>query len=89
MLKVTDSAKKELSRIIKENAEDSSEGLRVDLNDENELGLILDQIKENDHIIKSKSGKAILLISPEIYEALASFKVDYSIEAGITINEVE
>jgi Fe-S cluster assembly iron-binding protein IscA len=79
MLTVTESAKEKLQEALEQQTSDPELAIRITTSgtDPNQLDMILDKMKENDQVIKNKSGNNLLLIGTDIAPALDGMVIDF------------
>ena len=65
MIEITDDAKKELKKILAENAEDPNMSLRLTMSEEGGLGLMIDEVMPDDNIVEYE-GTRVLVIEETI-----------------------
>lgn len=75
MIGVTDAAKKELKRILRQNTEDPEAVLRLTATPEGELGLIMDLVEEGDDVFKHE-GDNVLVVDKRLGDALTGMDMD-------------
>ena len=61
MIEVTDGARKELKKILTENAQEPNVVLRLTANEQGQLGLVMDNVAEGDKVIEYE-GTPVLVI---------------------------
>jgi Fe-S cluster assembly iron-binding protein IscA len=61
MIVVTDDAKKELKKMLTENAQDPNGVLRLTANEQGQLGLVMDNMMDGDKVIEFE-GSTVLVV---------------------------
>ncbi|RPJ64012.1 MAG: hypothetical protein EHM12_00825 [Dehalococcoidia bacterium] len=79
MIEITDEAKKELKKMLAENAADPSVLLRLAANEQGQLGLVMDKEEQGDSVVEYEGTKLMV-----IDEHLASHLEGISLEVEDT-----
>jgi Fe-S cluster assembly iron-binding protein IscA len=61
MIVITDDAKKELKKILTENAQDPNIVLRLTANEQGQLGLVMDNVTDGDNVIEYDGSKVLAI----------------------------
>jgi Fe-S cluster assembly iron-binding protein IscA len=61
MIEVTDEARKELKKILVENAQDPNLVLRLTANEQGQLGLVMDNFAEGDSVIEYEGSRVLVI----------------------------
>jgi Fe-S cluster assembly iron-binding protein IscA len=75
MIEVTNEARKELKKILTENAQDPNLVLRLIANEQGQLGLVMDNAAEDDKIIEYE-GMKVLVIEDHFASHLEGVKLE-------------
>ena len=79
MLTVTEIAKQKLQEALEQQTSDPELAIRITTSgtDPNQLDMILDKMKENDQVVKNKSGNNLLLIGTDLAPVLDGMVIDF------------
>jgi Fe-S cluster assembly iron-binding protein IscA len=61
MIEITDDARKELKKILAENAQDPKAVLRLTANEQGQLGLVMDSVMEGDTVIEYEGSNVLVI----------------------------
>ena len=75
MIGITDDAKKELKKLIAENAEDPNMSLRLTASEEGQLGLVMDTELPGDQVVEFE-GKKVLLVEEHLASHLGGISLE-------------
>lgn len=75
MINITDEAKKELKKMLSENAPDPSVVLRLTANEQGQLGLVMDKMEEGDNVVEYE-GANIMVIEDHLASHLEGISLE-------------
>ncbi len=75
MIQVTERAKKELSKVLTDNADNPEACLRLRITDAGNLGLAVDVEKPDDEVVEYEGNK-LLVVSSELADNLVNLAID-------------
>lgn len=75
MLTVTENAKQELKSILLARADEPEKVLRLKLKEPAQVGLVLDEEREGDHVIE-QDGFKLLLVGNDVAESFKGITID-------------
>ncbi len=83
MFVVTPSAKQKLQEAIQNYSSGPGLAIRLSLSHglPNEINLAFDKQQAGDFVVRSRTGRKIMLIAPELYSTLDGMVFDYSLSA--------
>ena len=87
MLTVTEIAKEKFKENLQEHSEEPEAIVRIIIDPQipGKFHLVWDKEKEEDHVFKSKEGKKILAIEPDLVPTLDGMVLDYQ-DKGFTLS---